>query len=334
MSHRKLTFSSLEGLIVGSMLAGVLSAPLLSQQPATGGPQLLTRAPEGGYILSAGDQLNIHVVDLDEYTDKTVRIDPDGMLDLPLIGRVQAGKQSLEEFRADLRTRLAKYVETPKVTVNLLTNNSSKVSIVGEVNSPGVRELTGPTTLLQAISEAGGTKPDAGPKVIVTRALSAGRLPVATETQDKGGTVSIASISLDDLMVSAQPADNILLRPGDIVSIPKAALIYVVGDVHRSGGYPISSRSSMTVIQAVSLAEGLTTNNAAKSARILRPSPTGDGKPIQIPVDIPAIFSGKVPDPNLFAQDILYIPHSTAEAGAKRAAEIALQVATGVLIYR
>ena len=316
------------------LVAGVFLPRLFCQEILPPAPQLLSRAPHTGYLLGPGDQINVHVVDLEEYSDKTMRIDPDGELDLPLIGSLHAGGESIDAFKLELRSRLSRYVNSPQISVTLLNSRSSKVSVVGELNSPGVRELSGPTTLIEAISEAGGLKADAGSRVVVTRSLEAGRLPVDGQVLDSSGLYSTVSLPLDDLMISKRPADNFLLRPGDIVSVPKASIVYVVGDVHRAGGFPISSHSSMSVLQAISLAEGLGPNDSSRNARILRPAPGGDGKPTEIPVNVQAIFAGKAPDPPLFAEDILYIPNSSAKAGAKRAAEISLQVATGVLIYR
>jgi polysaccharide export outer membrane protein len=323
-------------LILASSLVitGMLSSKLFPQDSVLSAPKLLSRAPQTGYVLGAGDQINIRVVDLEEYSDKMLSIDPDGQLDLPLVGQIHAGGETIEAFKFELRRRLSKYVNSPQLSVNLLTNRSSKISVIGEVNSPGVRELSGSTSLIEAISEAGGLKTDAGSKVVITRSLDVGKLPVDGQVLDSSGLFSTVSLPLDELMISKRPADNFQLRPGDIVSVPKASIVYVVGVVHRSGGFPISSHSSMSVLQAISLAEGLTSNNASRSAKILRPAPGGDGKPTEIPVNVQAIFAGRDPDPPLFAEDILYIPHSTAEAGAKRAAEIVLQVATGVLIYR
>ena len=318
------------------ILAGLLGyerageAQAASRLPAP----LLQRAHADEYVLGSGDQLKIGVVDLEEYVDKTVKIDPDGSLDLPLIGQVHASGESLETFRQELKRLLSRYVNNPNVTVNLVTNASRRVSVLGEVVSPGVHELAGPTTLVEAISEAGGLKTDAGSTVIVTRNLASGDFPIDGQTLDASRQYAVVSVRVDELMSGHSPVENILLRPGDVITVPRASIVYVIGDVHRSGGFPITSHSSLTVLQAISLAEGLSNNNASRNARILRPAPGGDGKPIQIPVNVPAILAGKAPDSPLFAEDILFIPHSSAEAGAKRAAEIALQVATGVLIYR
>ena len=312
-------------------LSFVLTSSLSAAQNS---PQLLNRVSPSGYVLGPGDQLNIHVVDLEEFADKTVKIDPDGGVDLPLIGILHPSGESLDAFKSDLRRRLTKYIQSPKVSVNLISNRSSRISVIGEVSSPGVRELSGPTTLIEAISEAGGLKADAGSRVLITRTSDQDPLTIDNQKIDSNGKFTTATVSLDELMTAKHPEENVTLRPGDVVSIPKASIVYVVGDVHRSGGFPITTRSTMTVLQALALAEGLSTNNASKNAKILRPSQDGDVKPIQIPVNVQAILAGKAQDPPLFADDILFIPHSTAEAGAKRAAEIVLQVAAGVLIYR
>ena len=321
----------LTGLAVPSWIR---PSTLCAQQEAYPAPKLLTRAPETGYVLGAGDQLNLHVVDLEEYTDKTVQVDPDGEVDLPLIGQVEASGHTIEEFKSEVSRRLAKYVNSPKVSVNLITNKSSKISVLGQVNTPGVRELVGPTTLVEALSESGGLKTDAGPRLVVTRAVSAGPLNLDGQRLDSTGMYETAEVPVDDVLLGRRPSSNIALKPGDVISVPKAAIVYVLGDVHRSGGFPIPAKSSMSVLQALALAEGLGPNSASRSAKILRPSTLGDGKSTEIPVNVSAIVAGKVADPLLFADDILYIPNSAAQAGAKRAAEIALQVATGVLIYR
>ncbi len=316
------------------MLAFGAIQPRASAQTDPMPAPLLKRAHADDYVIGPGDEFKISVVDLEEYVDRTAKIDPAGDLDLPLIGEMHVVGESLEGFKQELKRRLARYIGSPRVTVNLVTNASRRVSVLGEVVSPGVHDLAGPTTLVEAISQAGGLKPDAGSTVLVTRAVADGDFPIDGQSLDASGRYEIVSVKLDDLLSAHSPGENILLRPGDVVTVPRAAIVYVIGDVHRSGGFPITSRSSLSVLQALSLAEGLSNNNASRSAKILRPAPGGDGKQLQIPVNVQAILAGKAPDPPLFAEDILFIPHSTAEAGAKRAAEIALQVATGVLIYR
>ncbi len=290
-------------------------------------------APAPDYVLGAGDQIVIHVVDMDDLSEKPIRIDPNGFVDLPMAGRIQAGGLTMEQFKAELVAKLSKYIDSPQISLSLTDDQSRPVSIVGSVNSPGVHQLQGPKRLIEVISLAGGTRADAGPRVIVTRESKWGPLPLSGTKTDPATGVTTASISLDDLMASKNPADNIEVDPNDVISIPKAELVYVVGNVKKSGGFQLSSHSDITLLQAVSLAEGLDKTANASHARILRPAPGGDGKPLEIPVDIKAIFAGKAPDVPLYGNDILYVPNSTFKSSG-RITEGILLAATGAAIYR
>ncbi len=284
--------------------------------------------------LGSGDQLLISVADLDEVSNRTVRIAQDGTLDLPLIGVVPAGGMNVTALRNLLAARYAKYVATPQVTVQLVSSENRTISVIGEVNAPNSQELTGPLTLLGAISKAGGIKPDAGPQVVVTREARWGTLPLTGAVPSKEGAFSRATLNLDDLLAEKTPENNILLRPGDIITVPKGSLIYVVGEVKRSGGFPLRSNGSVSLIEALALAEGLGPNAKSHDAKILRPAADKSAKREEIPVDIGQVLAGKRTDPQLYADDILFVPNSAAKTGARRAIEAALQISTGLLIYR
>lgn len=310
------------------LLAGPLA--LAGQKP------LIARQPPAvsEYILGAGDQISLHIVDLDDIPDKPVRIDPNGFIDLPLVGRVEAGGLTIERLRDQLRTRFTKYITNPQVSINLMENQSRSVSVLGSVNNPGVHALEGPRRLLEVISMAGGVKPDAGSRVILTRQARWGEIPLAQAKMDGSGTYSTATLSVEGLLAATNPSDNILVDPGDVISIPKADIVYVVGTVKKAGGFPLASKDSMSLLQTLALAEGLDQNAAGNRARILRPPPGGDGKVREIPVDISKIVNGKEPDVPLYANDVLYVPTSLTKSALKQTAATVLQVATGVIIYR
>lgn len=286
------------------------------------------------YTLGPGDQVVVRVLDLEEFTDRSVRIDPNGFVDLPMVGRIQASGLTIDQFKDALSSKLSRYISAPQVTLNLSENQNQTVSVLGSVNSPGIHPLPGPRRLLDVLSLAGGSKPDAGSRVILTRQMKWGALPVTGSKVDGTGQFSTVSLSLDDLLTAATPSENIFIRPGDVVSIPKADIVYVVGDVKRAGGFPLSSHPTISILQALSLAEGLDHDASPNHARILRPSPGGDGKPKEIPVDISKILAGKSPDVPLFANDVLFIPNSAVKSGSRRAAEAILQAATGIAVYR
>lgn len=284
------------------------------------------------YVLGGGDQISIHVGEIAEISDRPIQIDPDGGIDLPLVGRVQAAGLTIAQLRVDLQKRLSKYVTDPVVSVNLIENQNQVVSVIGEVGVPGVHQLPGPRHLLEIISLAGGLRPDAGPIVIVTRPVQRGPVPLPDVKKDASGEYTTASLSLDDLMAAKHPANNIIIEPGDVISVPKGDVIYVVGDVRHAGSFALNSHASLSLMQAISLAEGLAPDAASSRARILRPVP-GQDKPKEIAVNVKQIFAGKSPDVPLYPNDILFVPNSSAKSGSRRAIEAVVEVVTGAAIY-
>jgi polysaccharide export outer membrane protein len=158
-------------------------------------------------------------------------------------------------------------------------------------------------------------------------------VPVKDAVTDGSGQFSTARIDLAGLMRGTSPQSNIDIEPQDVVSVPKAELIYVTGQVKKPGGFALSSNGSITVLQALALAEGTAPQAATKNARIIRSS-NGDGPRQEIPVNVAAILSNKESDVDLKPKDILFIPDSLAKKVGVRFAEAAIQAATGVAIWR
>jgi polysaccharide export outer membrane protein len=321
MMTQRLTFALL--------FAGICTFSLQGQATL----QMRTHAPPAVYVLGPGDEVIVQVSDSDEIGNKPVRIDPNGFVDLPLAGRLQAQGLTLEQFKAALSDRLSRYITHPEVTVNLAESESQPVSVIGQVNAPGVHQLDGSKRLLEVLSLSGGLKPDAGAIIIVTRDPRYGVLPGDNVKHDVNGYTT-RTLSVDALMSSTHPEDNIPVEPNDVISVPRAELIYVLGDVKRAGGFPLTTHPSISLLQALSLAEGTGPDNSAKNSRILRQAPGGDGVVHEIPVDIPKIIAGKAPDVQLLANDVLFVPHSGVKVTSRRVTEAALGITTGLLIYR
>ena len=315
-------------LFLGAFL--VLALPLV---PLYASDTVTSPKANQSYVLGAGDQIVLHVVDLDDIPATPIRIDPNGFIDLPLAGRVQASGLTIEQLKTLLAAKLSRYITSPNITINLTDGQSSPVSVIGAVNMPGVHQLDGPARLIQVISMAGGVRADAGSAVIVTREARWGRLPLASATTDQTKGFSTARLSLDSLMGAKDPSQNIVILPEDVISIPKAELVYVVGDVKKAGGFQLSSHNSMSVLQALSLAEGYGPSASPKAAKIMRPEDTDASKMQEIPVNLQKIFDGKAPDVALQANDVLFVPNSVAKSSARRAAEVVLQTASGIAIY-
>ena len=338
----------LSGLLAVVGLSGMAAAqePTLGPVPQSAQPSapnssdtpqmtLQHRAPAPTqYVLGPGDEINLHVNDMDEITDKPIKVGPNGDVDIPLAGEVHAGGLTIDQFRTALAGKLSKYITSPEITVNLTQSGSAPVSVVGEVNNPGVHEIEGTRRLLEVISASGGLKIDAGPKIIVTREPRWGGIAGTNARIDPATGYTTATFSVDELMSGRVPQDNIVIEPDDVISVPKADLVYVVGDVKKAGGFALTTHPTVTLLQALALAEGLGPDDKASQSKILRAVPGGDGTPREIPVDVKKVLAGKAPDMPLYPNDILFIPNSAAKTASRRAIEAAIGVGSGMLIYR
>jgi polysaccharide export outer membrane protein len=239
---------------------------------------------------------------------------------------------TVEQLEAQLTTRFREFLRDPIVNVNVAEYHSQPVSVLGAVNNPGVHQIQGDKSLFEVISEAGGLRDDAGSTIEVTRRLSNGALPLPTATTDSTGQFSIAELNIRAVMAAKNPEQNIPVKPNDVITVPKADLIYVIGSVRHPGGFPLEERATMSVLQALSLAEGLQNTAASTRAKILRTTDATHGR-IEIPVNVKHILAGTDNDIPLLADDILFIPNSTGKAASLRAIEALIQTGSGVAIY-
>jgi polysaccharide export outer membrane protein len=136
----------------------------------------------------------------------------------------------------------------------------------------------------------------------------------------------VGSVNLKEIMEGKNPEENIQIFPHDVISVPKAEMVYVIGDVKRSGGFVLGEQESISVLRVLSLAEGLGPSSQAQNSRILRVNPNGEQR-TEIPVNIKAILSGKKKDIPLQRDDILFVPDSTGKKVLARAVEATIQAA-------
>jgi polysaccharide biosynthesis/export protein len=292
-----------------------------------------TQAQPPSYTLGPGDQVTIRVLDLEEIGDSPFRIDMRGNISVPLAGRLHAAGLTVEQLEAAVAAGLREYLQDPVVTVSIFEFSSQPVSVIGEVNNPGVRQIRGRKTLFEIVSEAGGLKNEAGNSIKITRRREFGDIPLAGARADTSGEFSVAEISVKSVMEARNPRENIEIRPNDVISVPRAELVYVIGAVKRAGGFVLEEREHISVLQALAMAEGLDPLASPSTAKILRESDGGANR-VEIPVDVHKILTGKISDVQMRANDILFIPNSASKSAAMRGLETAIQLGTGVAIYR
>jgi polysaccharide export outer membrane protein len=219
------------------------------------------------------------------------------------------------------------------VTVFVSEFKAKPVSVIGAVEKPGLYPLTGRRTLIEMLSMAGGfgkrgTSP-AGRTVLITRKSGFKDLQPVEGMHVRGPDQ--IEVDLNRLLYTRDEALNIEIRPRDIISVSKADVVYVTGAVKRSGGFVLEDRSTMSVLQAIAMAEGFTGTAAKGSVRILRTNQ--DGSKTEVPVNLGKILKGKAQDTMLVANDVLFVPDSKKKVAGLRATDATISTITGWLIW-
>ncbi|MCI0423322.1 MAG: polysaccharide export protein [Acidobacteria bacterium] len=318
----RLYFVCLAGLIPGLMDSELTLA--LPEQ---------TVSALSSYLLGPDDQLTIRALDAEEISDKPVRIGSDGTINLPLVGRLKVAGLTVEQLEGELKKRLQTYIQNPQVTVSVVEYRSQTVSVIGSVKNPGAHQVRGRKRLIEVLSLAGGLLEDAGHSLKITRRREWGPIPLPGATLDPTGQFNIAEVNLKALIEARTPEQNIPILPNDVISVPRAEMVYVIGDVRRSGGFVLKNRDSISVLEALSLAEGLDRTASPKKARILRPTP-GSAKRTEIPVNLKQMLAGEANDVTLNPDDILFVPGSKTKGAVLQTLQTAASVVVGVAVWR
>ena len=227
----------------------------------------------------------------------------DGFIDFPLIGRVKVEELTTTEIAQRLRDRLDKdYLVNPQVRVSVAEYLAKKVFILGEAEKPGPYVLTGPLTLWEILSLAGGPSKLAGNQVILVRPQN----KTAPGQQQVAGENSIQRFNIAKIQAGVME-ENISLQNGDTILIPKAQGFFVLGQVKSPGGYKLEQET--TVLEGITLAGGFTNLAAPGRTRIIRTTPKGEEV---IQVDMSDIIKQGRGDKaiHLRENDVIVVPES------------------------
>lgn len=141
------------------------------------------------------------------------------------------------------------------------------------------------------------------------------------------------TVNLTQLIETGDTSNNILVQGGDVVTIPHAGIVYVLGAVGRPGGFVATNdRAQLTTLKVLALAGGLSRTAKRDHAVIIRKDAAGQQH--EVPVDLGKIVARKEEDVRLFPSDILYVPNSGSKTALVRMGEIAIAVGTGFALYR
>jgi polysaccharide biosynthesis/export protein len=302
----------------------MLAPALLSQQTSTSmrsavhlaadkqAPPNIQSTPR--LVIGAGDLLTITVFNVPELL-QTVRVSETGDAAVSLIGSMHLADITVADAQVAIENeyRSRKMLVDPHVSILVAEYATEGVSVLGEVAKPGVYPLLGPHTLLDIISAAGGLTGSAGSNVTIRR---------------RSGAEQVVQLDANDPQKSL--AQDVNLYPSDMVVVARAAVVYVVGDVGKPGGFPMQNNGRLTVLQAIALAAGVNKTASLSHAKIIHKDPSGYK---EADIHLAQLLQGKAPDRELAPEDIVFVPNSKLKSAAAASYTSAVSAATTAVIY-
>lgn len=260
------------------------------------------------YRLGPGDVLDIRIYNRPQLSRDAVRVEGNGMIRMPLIeNEIQAACLTEGELAKEISTRYAKYYKNLQVDVFIKEYHSKQVAIIGAVNEQSRFQLQRRVRLLELLTYAKGPSAKAGQTINIVH--STGSSP-CKQTDDSDTAAAFTSYKLSDVL-QGDPKSNPYLEAGDIVTLPEADQVYVVGNVFMP--LTISLKEPITLTRAIAMAGGLKQDTRKDKIRILRQEP---GTPIrkEITVDLYAIEKKRSEDLALAPNDIIDVPTSAGKS--------------------
>ena len=325
----------LAAVLVAGHAAALSAQTTMSPAGAQSGPQSISTAPAyappaleptGNTLIFPDDVLNLYVYDVPELS-RDYAVNANGTITVPLLTQpVRAAGLTPEELARSLEEsfRQSGRLSHPQITVFVQQSRRSAVTVEGAVRTPQTVAVSGPTLLTSVLAQCGGRNDDSGTEITVRRGEEALReLPL----QGKDAT-PIVKVGFKELLDPNDPTAKFTLWPGDRVSVERAGLFYILGQVGRPGGYNLKSADEqVSVLQAIALAGDVSSIAKTDKAFIIRKDAKAPNGREEIALNLKSILHGTAPDRVLQADDILYVPTSSGKKAARTAAGI-----TGSLI--
>jgi polysaccharide biosynthesis/export protein len=267
--------------------------------------------------IGAGDLLDVTVFNTPELSTR-LRVDQQGRVTLPLGGDVEVRGLKVAEAAVAIQQILVskQIMLQPTVMVNIVEYSTAGVTVLGEVRTPGIYTILGPHSLYDALASAGGALPSEGSSISITHASDANHPLVVPVTTPNYSAVQKATI----------------VQPGDTIVVSRADLVYIVGDMTRSGAFYVQNGQPLTILDLVSLAQGPNRTASMSRTAIIRNDPDGSVQSIRFNLD--KVMKNQEKNLVLQAGDILVVPRSgwktfgyTALPGVTNAAASAIAIA-------
>lgn len=297
------------------LVLGISSITARSQQTAdattvrSSNPTTVNVSDSDRYRIGPGDVLDIRIYNRPNLSREAVRVEGNGMIRMPLIdSEIQASCLTEGELARQIATRYTRFYKNLQVDVFIKEYHSKQVAVIGAVNDQARFELQRRIRLLELLTFAKGPTSRAGQTINIVHSSSP-----AVCKQDEASTDDAAALSTYKLSDTLQgdPKANPYLEPGDIVTIPEADQVYVVGNVFMP--LTIALKEPITLSRSIAMAGGLKQDTRKDKIRILRQTPGAASKQ-EIIVDLYAIEKKRADDPVLQANDIIDVPTAAGKS--------------------
>jgi polysaccharide export outer membrane protein len=262
-------------------------------------------------VIGPGDELDVTVYGAPDLSGHT-RVGSDGNISLPLVGHIRIAGFTSDQAQQAISDQLQDkhIVKDPQVSVFVKEYTNSEISVAGEVAKPGVFSVLGPHRLLDVLEDAGGLTDKASDTITISHP----------------GTEQMTTVHLSNDPAETAKA-NIELQPGDTVVVPKAGIVYVLGEVNRPGGYALNSNGGVTLLQVLAAAGGTTQLASLSGTKMVRRTTSGLK---EIPVPMKGLLHAKVADLRMQAGDIVYVPSSRVKSALNTGALVSSAGAAAV----
>ena len=292
-------------LIAISVFGGALSD---QAQPSTQAAPATDTAQSLRYRIGAGDVLDIRILNRPQLSREAVRVEGDGMIRMPLIeGSIQAACKSGPELAAEIGKRYLKYYRNPQVDVFVKEYHAREVALIGAVNEQGRYQMQRRLRLLELLSFAKGPSDKAGQTINIVRGPRTDLCGDNGETESAEG--GFISLRLNETL-RGEEKSNPYIQSGDIVTIPEAEQVYVVGNVYTPKA--LSLKEPISLSRAIAMAGGPLRDSKTDRIHIVRQQPNGQKS--EMYVNLSAIARKRAEDVMLQPNDIVEVPESTGKS--------------------
>ena len=298
MIRQRLQISACIAMILAVICA---SASAAGQTTALNSQPPSTKVLAVPIRIASGDLLDVAVFDSPELAQQ-VRVSAEGKVQLALIGEIPVAGLTAQEV-ADLVARELRshhFLLHPQVNVLVKESASGGVSVMGEVQHPGIYQVLGARTLLDVISMAGGLTNVADTRITIKR---------------RAGTEENVTVKMKNDDPRSSLANDVQIYPGDLILVPRAGIVYVMGDVNKPGGFVMQDNGKITLLQALAQAGGASPTAAVNRAVLLRKN--DDGYVVTNRLQVGRISRGQEGDVELHANDIVFFPNSRLKSAMK-----------------